>query len=213
MTDDGASSPRGTLAAVAGGHDEMLAGIDEARVGFAVRVREIDHRDPATAHEVLADVMAGQAAGTFAPVVHYKGKRVGFWMQCLTPDALAPKYFGLLSPAGELLGWFSLTFTFNRPELASLGIVVREPWRDKGIGTAATRHAVALKDTLLVRPIGTLLVTTKGNNGRMMHIAKKVGLHDLGEIVDSGKGVARRAFATSDVNLVTIKLRYCDEKK
>ncbi len=47
----------------------------------------------------------------------------------------------------------------------------------------------------------TLLLTTKENNGRMMHIAKKVGLHDLGEIVDSGKGEARRAFATSRIEL------------
>ncbi len=201
MTDDGASSPRGTVVAVAGGHDEVLAGIDEARLGFPVHVLEIDHHDPATAHEVLIDVMAGQAAGTFAPFIHYKGKRHGFWMGCLTPEALLPKYFGLFSPAGELVGWFSLAFTVGRPDLASLGIVIKEPWRDKGIGTAAVRHAVALKDSLLARPIGTLLVTTKNDNVRMLCIARTVGLHDLGEIVDSGKGEARRAFATSAVSL------------
>ncbi len=201
MTGDGAAAPRGKVAAVAGGHDAALAGIDEARVGCPVRVREVDHHDGATAHEVLSDVMAGRAAGTFDSDVHYKGKRAGFWMQCLTPDALLPKYFGLLSPAGELLGWFSLTFTLGRPDMASLGIVVREPWRDRGIGTAAVRHAVALKDSLLARPIGTLLVTTKASNARMLRVVQKVGLLDLGEVVDGGTRLARRAFATSPVVL------------
>jgi ribosomal protein S18 acetylase RimI-like enzyme len=201
MTGDGAADRSSKIAAVAGGHDALLAGIDEARVGFPVRVREVDHRDEATAHEILVDIMAGQAAGTFACSIHYKGKRTGFWMQCLSPDVLVPKYFGLFSPAGELLGWFSLTFTLGRPDLATFGIVVREPWRDRGIGTAATRHAVALKDTLLARPIGTLLVTTKASNVRMMRIARKVGLYDLGEITDAGTGQARRTFATSPVVL------------
>ncbi len=199
MTGDGAAAPAGRVAAVAGGHDALLAGIDEARVGCPVRAREIDHRDPATAHEILSDVMAGQAAGTFTRTIHYKGKRPGFWMQCLTPDVLEPRYFGLLSPAGELLGWFSLTFTLGRPDIASFGIAIKEPWRDKGIGTAATRHAVALKDVLLARPIGAVLVMTKDDNVRMLCIARTVGLHDLGEVTDSGTGVTRRAFATSPV--------------
>jgi GNAT superfamily N-acetyltransferase len=201
MTGDGAAEPMSKVAFVAGGHDALLAGIDEARVGYPVRVRDIDHRDGATAHEVLSDVMAGRAAGTFDCDIHYKGKRAGYWMQCLTPDALSPRYFGLFSPAGDLLGWFSLTFTLGRPDMASLGIVVREPWRDKGIGTAAVRHAVALKGTLLARPIGVLLVTTKESNARMLRVVQKVKLHDLGEFVDSGTGMARRAFATSPVAL------------
>jgi RimJ/RimL family protein N-acetyltransferase len=201
MTGDRATDHGGLVEVVQGGHDVPLAGIDEARVGFPVRVREIDHRDEATAHEVLTDIMAGQAEGTFDCSIHYKGKRPGYWMGCLSPEVLAPKYLGLFSPAGELLGWFSLTFTLGRPDLASLGIVVREPWRDKGIGTAATRHAVALKGTLLARPIGTLLITTKASNVRMMRIARKVGLHDLGKITDAGTGQARRTFATSPVVL------------
>jgi hypothetical protein len=85
---------------------------------------------------------------------------------------LAPRYFGLFSPAGDLLGWFSLTFTLGRPDMATLGIVVREPWRDRGIGTAATRHAVALKDSLLSRPVRTLLETTKASNGRVLRIVQ-----------------------------------------
>jgi GNAT superfamily N-acetyltransferase len=201
MTGDGAADRVGKVAAVAGGHDALLAGIDEARVGFPVRVREIDHHDEATAHEILTDVMAGREAGTFDCDIHYRGRRPGFWMGCLTPDVLAPRYFGLFSPAGVLLGWFSLAFTLRRPDLASLGIVVREPWRDRGIGTAATRHAMAQKDSLLARPIGAMIVTTRESNARMMRVVRKVGLHDLGEFTDSGTLLARRVFSSAPIKL------------
>jgi RimJ/RimL family protein N-acetyltransferase len=126
-------------------------------------------------------------------------------MGCFAPEVLCPRYFGLISPAGVLLGWFSLMHTLTRPEIATLGIVIREPWRDKGIGTAATRLAVERKGSLLAKPIETLLVTTKASNVRMMRVVAKVGLHDLGEIVDSGSGGARRAFATSPVVLASAK--------
>jgi hypothetical protein len=58
-----------------------------------------------------------------------------------------------------------------------------------------------LKDSLLARPIGVLLVTTKESNARMLRVVQKVGLHDLGEVADAGKVLVRRMFATSPVVL------------
>lgn len=189
----------GRVVLAAGGYDAALAGIDAARVGCAVRVRQLDHHDEGMAHEILTDIMAGQAARLFSSSIRYKGKRPGYWLGCVAPEALAPRYFGLFSPAGELVGWFSIMFTLARPDLASFGILLRPPWRDKGIGTAATRLAVAGKDVLLARPIGTLLVMTSNNNARMLRIVEKIGLVDLGSLHDAGTGQARRAFATSHV--------------
>ncbi len=201
MASDGVCGDTRPMPLVAGGRDEALDGWDERALGFAVRVREVDHRAEAASREILADVMAGRAEGTFSSDIHYKGRREGYWMQCLSPDVLGPRYFGLFSSAGVLLGWFSLTFTLSRPELATLGIMVKAPWRDRGLGTAAIRHAIARKDSMLARPIGALLVTTKPDNGRVIHIARKLGLHDLGMVVDGATGAPVRVFATSPVKL------------
>jgi len=186
---------------VAGGRDEPLDGWREATLGFAVRVREIDHRADAAAREILNDVMAGQADGTFDVAIRYRGRRERYWMQCLSPDVLLPRYFGLFSPAGVMLGWVSLMFTVGRPELASLGIVVRAPWRGKGLGTAAIRHVIERKNVMLSRPAGAVLITTKETNARVLRIARKLGLHDLGLVTDASKRVPVRAFATSPIVL------------
>ncbi|MEX2753938.1 MAG: GNAT family N-acetyltransferase [Candidatus Sigynarchaeota archaeon] len=147
--------------------------------------------------------MAEHAAGTFVTAIRYRGRREGYWMQCLSPDVLSPKYFGLLSPAGTLLGWFSLAFTVGRRDWASFGIVIKPPWRDKGLGTAATRHALARKDVLLARPAGVVINTTRETNARMLRIAAKLGLHDQGMIFDAGRGASTRAFATLPITMAT----------
>ena len=198
MAGDGQHDRLGGVALVAGGHDEALDGWDAASRGFGVRVREIDHRDPATADAILRDVVAGQDAGVFVTGIPYRGRHPERWIQHLAPDVLLPRHFGLFSaPGGELLGWFSLMFSLGRRDLASLGIVIKPQWKGKGLGTAATRHAMVRKGTLLGRPVGVLVVATLPTNEAMIHVARKVGLVDCGELPDAG--TFKRTFATSDI--------------
>jgi fructose-1,6-bisphosphatase len=47
-----------------------------------------------------------------------------------------------------------------------------------------------------------LLILTKQDNQRVIRIAARMGLHDLGEYTDPGTGKARRMFETAPIALV-----------
>ncbi len=198
MAVDSLAAQRGGVVLVDGGYDEALDGWDAAARGFGVQVRQIDHRDPATADAILRDVMAGQETGLFATAVRYKGTRPEMWIKHLAPDVLEPRFFGLFAkPSGDLLGWFSLTFSLGNRSLASLGLVLKAAWAGKGLGVAAVRHAVTRKDVLLARPIPILAAVTLPSNDVMIHVLQKAGLIDCGEVPDGG--VFKRMFATSSL--------------
>lgn len=181
---------------IEGGYDELLAGWDPSRSGFPVRVVELDTGDPATAHALLTDVMAGKKAGLLTADVRYTGKHPERWIKHVAPDVLHPRHFGLLSPSGELLGWLSLMGTFTHADVAQFGLVIEPGWTGKGLGSAALGHVLREKERMCRRPVPILLVVTTRHNAAMVRIVEKYPVFvDNGTLVDGG--VAKGFFSTS----------------
>ncbi|MBN2149833.1 MAG: GNAT family N-acetyltransferase [Candidatus Lokiarchaeota archaeon] len=137
-------SSRPALPRAPSGHETRLTFSEGVSLGRPVTVRELDPADDAVAHEVLADVMAEHAAGTVTTFVRYRGGHPRRWFDQLYPPACRPRVLGLSFPDGTLLGWITATTSPGAPGQAVLGMVVREPYRDRGLGTAAILHVAAL---------------------------------------------------------------------
>lgn len=181
---------------IEGGYDKLLVGWDPARSGFPVRVVELDTGDAATAHVIMADIMAGKQSGVLTADVRYTGKHPERWLQHVAPSVLHPQHFGLLSPTGELLGWLSLMDTFTRADVAQFGLIIKPGWKGKGLGSATLGHVLQEKDLMRNKPVLILIIVTTCTNKAMTRIVEKSGAFVYNGILIDG-GVRKASYSTS----------------
>ncbi len=182
-------SPKPALARVPNGHEARLVFSEGVSLGRPVTVRELDPADDAVAHEVLADVMAEHAAGTLTTFVRYRGVHPRRWFDQLYPPACRPRVLGFFFPDGTLLGWISTTASPAAPGQAVLGMIVRPPYRDAGLGTAAILHVARHLAAIARDPSTTgLFFESEVDNIRVKHVARKVRVARAGTRVDALKG-------------------------
>nr|MDO8084787.1 GNAT family N-acetyltransferase [Candidatus Sigynarchaeum springense] len=171
------------------GHEARLAFSEGVSLGRAVIVRELDPADEAVMHEVLSDVMAEHAAGTVTTFVRYKGKHPRRWFSQLYPPHCDPRVLGFFFPDGTLLGWLTVTTSPAAPGQAVLGMIVREPYRDAGLGTAAILHVAKYLHGITRDPAieGVFFETEEGNR-RVFRVARKLRVAPAGTRIDALKG-------------------------
>ncbi len=172
-----------------GGHEAKLVFSESVTLGRPVTVRELDPADPAVQHEILADVMAEHAAGTITTFVRYKGRHPERWFNQLYPPASHPRVLGFFFPGSTLLGWLTATSSPSVPGQAILGMVIRPPYRDAGLGTAAVLHVAKHLPAITCDPAATdVFFETQAVNRRVIHVARKVRVAPVGSRVDDLKG-------------------------
>jgi GNAT superfamily N-acetyltransferase len=165
-----------------GGHEARLTFSEGVTLGRPVIVRELDPADDCVAHEVLADVMAEHAAGTITTHVRYRGKHPRRWFDALYPAASRPRILGFFFPDGTLAGWLTATTSPAMPGTAVLGMIIREPYRNQGLGTAALLHVEKHLFAIARDPsITRVFFETQAANHRVIHVAKKLQVATTGE--------------------------------
>jgi RimJ/RimL family protein N-acetyltransferase len=158
-------------------------------LGLPVTVRELDPADPVVQHEILADIMAEHAAGTITTFVRYKGRHPDRWFSQLYPAASRPRILGFFFPDGTLAGWLTITESPAVPGQAVLGMIIRQPFRDAGLGTAAILHVAKHLAAITRDPtITDVFFETQAGNRRVIHVARKVQVAPAGSRVDALKG-------------------------
>ncbi|MEX2719651.1 MAG: GNAT family N-acetyltransferase [Candidatus Sigynarchaeota archaeon] len=191
-------SPRPALRRAPGGHEARLAFSEGVALGRPVMVRELDPADDAVAHEVLSDVMAEHAAGTITTFVRYRGKHPRRWFDQLYPPSCDPRVLGFFFPDGTLLGWITATRSPAVPGQAVLGMVVRPPYRDAGLGTAAILHVQKhLHRITRDGSMAGVFFETEERNRRVRHVARKLRAAPAGVRIDALKGGAMMLQFTS----------------
>ena len=167
-------------------------------LGRPIIVRELDPADDAVAHEVLSDVMAEHAAGTITTYIRYRGKHPRRWFDQLYPPSCEPRVLGFFFPDGTLLGWITVTVSPAASGQAILGMIVREPYRDAGLGTAAILHVQKyLRDITRDPAIAGVFFETGEGNRRVLHVARKLRVAPAGARIDALKGGAMMLQFTS----------------
>ena len=76
---------------------------------------------------------------------------------------------------GRLAGWVTLMRLQADATRVQVGLVVREGWRDKGLGTALLCHARRYKDHFHGPRVAGIVFTTLSTNARMHRVAAKIG--------------------------------------
>jgi GNAT superfamily N-acetyltransferase len=133
--------------------------------------------------------MAEHAAGTITTFVRYKGRRPERWFPQLYPPASDARVLGFFFPDGTLLGWLTVSASPAAPGQAVLGMVVRPPYRDAGLGTAAVMHVAKHLAAITRDPAATgVFFETQAGNRRVIHVARKVQVVPAGSRVDALKG-------------------------
>src|SRR5271157_1098231 len=125
---------------IPGGHSKSLIFTEGVNLGQQVVAREIDATTETGAHEILCDIMAAHEAGDIHTIARYKCKNPLRWLSMIYPPACTPKFIGLFFPGGTLLGWLSFTTSPSMPGKAIVGAIIRAPYRNAGLGTAAMLH-------------------------------------------------------------------------
>ena len=183
--------PKDALPRAAGGHEARLVFSEGVSLGRAITVRELDPADEGVMHEVLSDVMAEHAAGTITTFVRYRGKHPRRWFGQLYPPHCEPRVLGFFFPDGTLLGWLTVTTSPAAPGQAVLGMIVREPYRDAGLGTAAILHVIKhLRDIARDPAIEGVFFETGEGNRRVLRVARKLRVVPAGTRIDALKGGA-----------------------
>jgi RimJ/RimL family protein N-acetyltransferase len=174
------SSP--VLPRAPGGHEARLTFSEGVTIGRQVLVRELDPADDVVAHEVLTDIMAEHAAGTVTTCVHYRGKHPRRWFDQIYPPSCKPRVLGFFFPDDTLAGWLTVTVAPQLPGHAVIGMIVREPYRNQGLGTAALLHVEKHLATIARDPaITCVFFETQARNHRVVHVAKKLQVVPAGE--------------------------------
>ncbi len=182
-------STKPVLPRAPGGHEAKLVFSEGVALGRPVTVRELDPADPAVQHEVLADVMAEHAAGTITTFIRYKGRHPERWFPQLYPPACDPRVLGFFFPDGTLIGWLTVTSSPAVPGQAVLGMIIRPPYRDAGLGTAALLHVAKHLPAIARDPAATgVFFETQAVNRRVIHVARKLPVAHVGSRVDDLKG-------------------------
>jgi RimJ/RimL family protein N-acetyltransferase len=182
-------SPDPVLPRAAAGHEAKLTFSEGVLIGRPILVRELDVADEAVAHAVLTDIMAEHVAGTITTPVRYKGKHPRRWFVQIFPDASKPRLLGFFFPDNRFLGWLSITTSPALPGMAVLGVVIRPPYRNLGLGTAAILHVEKHLGTITKDPaIDRFFFETEARNRHVIHIARKLRVGQTGTRVDVLKG-------------------------
>ena len=182
-------SSKPVLPRAPGGHEARLVFSEGVTLGRPVTVRELNPADPAVQHEILANVMAEHAAGTITTYIRYKGRHPERWFPQLYPATCKPRVLGFYFPDGTLLGWLTVSTSPAAPGLAILGMVIRPPYRDAGLGTAAVLHVAKHLAAITRDPAVTdVFFETQAGNRRVIHVAHKVQVAPAGSRVDALKG-------------------------
>nr|MDO8115211.1 GNAT family N-acetyltransferase [Candidatus Sigynarchaeota archaeon] len=191
-TDD----PKLSLLIRPGGHEKPLQFQESVNLGRPIIAREIEPWTDAGAHELLSDIMAAHEAGDITTIARYKGKNPRRWLASIYPFAMEPRFVGLFFPDGTLLGWVSFTTSPYLPGKAVLGMVIRPPYQNAGLGTAALLHAKKyLRDIMRDASITDIFFETQEDNARVLAIAKKMKVQNTGRRIDQIKGdIAMLAF-------------------
>ncbi len=182
-------SPKPVLPRAPGGHEARLVFSEGVTLGRPITIRELDPADDGVAHEVLADVMAEHVTGTITTFVRYKGRHPDLWFSQLYPAASKPRILGFTFPDGTLAGWLTITESIAVPGQAVLGMIIRQPFRDAGLGTAAILHVAKHLAAITRDPaITDVFFETQAVNRRVIHVARKVQVAPAGNRVDDLKG-------------------------
>ncbi len=174
MTNNGAAKGRLT--------GELPA--EATRLRVPISIRQLDHEDEAVAHAILTDIVNEQVAGNYSTCTGYKGKNPRRWLSGLAPPSSSPRFFGLFTQGGEMVGWFELLFLKKRSTCAGFGLILKTQYRDKGIGKSTFRYVIANAARLLVRPITAILFDTLASNARVVAFARSSGLIEVGTVAD-----------------------------
>jgi len=195
QTDD----PKLDLLIRPGGHEKPLLFQESVNLGRPIIAREIEPWTDAGAHELLSGIMAAHEAGDITTIARYKGKNPRRWLASIYPFAMEPRFVGLSFPDGTLLGWVSFTTSPYLPGKAVLGMVIRPPYQNAGLGTAALLHAKKyLQDIMKDKTIMSIFFETQEQNARVLAIAKKMKVRTAGWRIDQVKGgVAMLAFTNN----------------
>jgi len=182
-----------------GGHEKPLLFQESVNLGRPIIAREIEPWTDAGAHELLSDIMAAHDAGDITTIARYKGKNPRRWLASIYPLTMDPRFIGLFFPDGTLLGWVSFTTSPYLPGKAVLGMVIRPPYQNAGLGTAALLHARKyLQDIMHDTSITGIFFETQEQNARVLAIAKKMKVQNTGRRIDQLKGgAAMLAFTNS----------------
>jgi len=182
-------STRPALPRAPNGHEARLAFSEGVSLGRLITVRELDPADESVMHEVLSDVIAEHAAGTVTTFVRYRGKHPRRWFGQLYPPHCEPRVIGFFFPDNTLLGWLTVTTSPAAPGQAVLGMIVREPYRDAGLGTAAILHvAKHLHGIARGASLDGVFFETEEGNRRVFHVARKLRVAPAGTRIDALKG-------------------------
>ena len=174
--------PKLVLPRAPGGHEARLTFSEGVTIGRQIIARELDPADDAVAHEVLTDIMAEHAAGTVTTCVHYRGKHPRRWFDQIYPPSCKPRVLGFFFPDDTLAGWLTVTVAPQLPGHAVLGMIVREPYRNQGLGTAALLHVEKHLAGIARDPsITGVFFETQAGNRRVLHVARKMRVAATGE--------------------------------
>jgi len=193
-----------TIPLVAGGHAKPLVFTEGVALGQHVMAREIDATTETGAHEILSDIMAAHEAGDIHTIARYKCKNPLRWLSMIYPPACTPKFIGLFFPGGTLLGWLSFTTSPSMPGKAIVGAIIRAPYRNAGLGTAAVLHARKyLHDIMHDSAISGIFFDTQVRNTRVIAIARRIKAVEAGRRVDQLRGGETMVSFTSEVAIET----------
>lgn len=193
-----------TIPLVAGGHAKPLVFSEGVALGQHVIAREIDATTKTGAHEILSDIMAAHEAGDIHTIARYKCKNPLRWLSMIYPAACTPRFIGLFFPDGTLLGWMSFTTSSSMPGKAIIGAIIRPPYRNAGLGTAAMLHTQKyLHDIIQDDSIVGIFFDTQARNGRVIAIARRIKAVESGRRVDQLRGGEMMVSFTSEVVMET----------
>jgi len=185
---------------VLGGHAKPLVFSEGVNLGQAVVAREIDATIETAAHEILSDIMAAHEAGDIHTIARYKCKNPLRWLSIIYPVACNPHFIGLFFLGGTLLGWLSFTTSPSIPGKAIIGAIIRPPYRNAGLGTAAIIHAQKyLHDIMKDDAITGIFFDTQERNARVLAIARRIRAVEAGRRIDELRGGEAMVSFTSEV--------------